>query len=78
MFLAKSGKTFSLIHLYTEFVRQITLFGPVRRALRDIDNHSWVVDPPPPGVVITWVPSNVKSAFLVFLPFLGPWHIRLF
>jgi len=45
---AKSGKTFSLIHLYTEFVRQITLFGPVRRALRDIDNHSWVVDPPPP------------------------------
>ena len=51
MFLAKSGKTFSLIHLYTEFVRQITLFGPVRRALRDIDNHSWVVDPPPPGMV---------------------------
>lgn len=34
--------------LYAEFVRQIGTFGPLRRALRDLDANSWVLDPPPP------------------------------
>ena len=43
---SKAG--FNLGSLYAEFVRQIGTFGGVRRALRDLDCHTWVIDPPPP------------------------------
>ena len=39
---------FNLGSLYSEFVRQIDTLAPLRKALRDLDTHTWVLDPPPP------------------------------
>ena len=42
----KTSQEYELISIYSNFVTNIEKYRPLRRMLRDLDENTWVLDPP--------------------------------